>query len=161
MMPLVSQISHATHPLDLFKRVHYVVHTSVGKRVVGLRLKGLLVSCSVTVCDVTECVNNSRPPPPSLPVISSNTHVHSLDSKLVFVRNLSSDQVREFKNAIRGGSRISQRGMPTPKEFSQNFPENCMKMKKIGPKLGWERVQKFYYVNPPLAIAGKVTVSRN
>ena len=28
---------------DLFKLVHYVVHTSVSKRAIGIRLKGLLV----------------------------------------------------------------------------------------------------------------------
>ena len=30
-------------PLTMFKLVHYVAHTSIGKRVVGLLLKGLLV----------------------------------------------------------------------------------------------------------------------
>ena len=30
----------------------------------------------------------------------------------------------------------------------QLFPENCMNMKKIGPR--WEAHPKFYYVDPPL-----------
>ena len=42
----------------------------------------------------------------------------------------------------RGGYSISQRGVANPKE-EPNFPESCMKMKKIGSGI-------FYYVDPPL-----------
>ena len=36
-------------PPDLFKLVHYVAHTSIDKRAVGLRLKGSPVICEVAV----------------------------------------------------------------------------------------------------------------
>ena len=45
------------------------------------------------------------------------------------------------------------RGVANPKEGCQpiiwpTFAENCMKMKKIGPRGGGQ--PKFYYVDPPL-----------
>ena len=46
-----------------------------------------------------------------------------------------------FVSSSRGGSRISQRWAPTPKWGCQpiiqpNFPENCLKIKKIGSGVG-------------------------
>ena len=48
-----------------------------------------------------------------------------------------------------GGSRISQTGRGTQLERRTKFPENCMKMKKIGPRGG---CPKFYYVDTPLEL---------
>ena len=57
---------------------------------------------------------------------------------------------QESSNFIRGGSRISQRRHQSETGCQPfmwpKIPENCMKMKKIGP----EARSKFYYVDPPL-----------
>ena len=57
--------------------------------------------------------------------------------------------VSDRSTAHRGGS-----GFPREEGrqaiIRPNFPDNCMKMKKIGPR-GESGRPKFYYVDPPLA----------